>query len=87
MSLRLDFEVIAVSAFVKTICWIVALSAWCGAMWSIFRALKQLRAAGYSIWTFNTRARFNAWKGTNIVLLLSCSAIFAAAILALIAMQ
>jgi hypothetical protein len=76
-----------VSAFVKTIFWIVALSAWCGAMWSNFRVANQLRAAGYSIWTFNTRVRFNAWKGANIVLFLSCSAIFAAAILALIAMQ
>jgi hypothetical protein len=56
-------------------------------MWSNFRVANQLRAAGYSIWTFNTRVRFNAWKGANIVLFLSCSAIFAAAILALIAMQ
>jgi hypothetical protein len=56
-------------------------------MWSNFRAAKQLRAAGYSVWSFNPRARRIAWKGTNIVLFLSCSAIFAAAILALIAMQ
>lgn len=75
------------SAFVKIICCIVALSAWCGAMWSNFRVAKQLRAAGHSIWTFNTRARFSAWKGANIVFFLSYSAIFAAAILALIAMQ
>ncbi len=75
------------SAYVNTICLIVALFAWCGAMWSFVRAAKQLRAAGYSIWTFNTRARFNAWKGTNIVLFLSCSAIFAAAILVPIVMQ
>jgi hypothetical protein len=75
------------SAFVKTILSIVALSAWCGAMWSNFRVAKQLRAAGHSIWTFNHRARWNAWKGTNIVLFLSCGAIFAAVISALIAMQ
>ena len=75
------------SAYVKTFCWIVALSAWCGAMWSNFRAAKQLRAAGYSFWSFNPRARLIAWKGTNIVLFLSCSAIFAAAILVLIEMQ
>jgi hypothetical protein len=56
-------------------------------MWSNIRVAKQLRAAGYSIWTFNTRARFNAWKGTNIVLFLSCSAIFAATILLAIVMQ
>ena len=71
----------------KTICWIVALSAWCGAMWSNIRAARQLRAAGYSFWSFNPRARLIAWKGTNIVLLLNCSAIFAAAILVLIVMQ
>jgi hypothetical protein len=76
-----------VSAFVKTICWIMALSAWCGGIWSNFRVAKQLRAAGYSIWTFDTRARLNAWKGPNIVLFLSCSAIFAAAILVLIEIQ
>jgi hypothetical protein len=75
------------SAYVKTICWIVAMSAWCGVMWSNFRAAKQLRAAGYGVWSFNPRARRIAWKGTNIVLFLSCSAIFATAILALIAMQ
>ena len=75
------------SAYVKTICWIVALSAWCGAMWSNVRAAKQLRAAGYSFWSFNLRASRIAWKGTNIVLFLSCSAVFAAAILVLIVMQ
>jgi hypothetical protein len=74
-------------AYVKTICLIVALSAWCGAMWSNVRAAKQLRASGYSFWSFNPRARLIAWKGMNIVLFLSCSAIFAAAILALIVMQ
>jgi len=72
---------------VKTICWIVALSAWYGAMWSEFRVAKQLRAAGYSSWSFNLRARLIAWKGTNIVLFLSCCALFAAAILVLIVMQ
>jgi hypothetical protein len=56
-------------------------------MWSNVEAAKQLRAAGYSFWSFNLRARLIAWKGTNIVLFLSCSAIFAAAILVLIAMQ
>jgi hypothetical protein len=56
-------------------------------MWINFWGAKQLRAAGYSIWTFNMRARLIAWQGTNIVLCLSCSAIFAATILALIAMQ
>jgi hypothetical protein len=35
---------------------------------------KQLHAAGYRIWTFNTRARLSAWKGANIVLVLSCLA-------------
>jgi amino acid permease len=75
------------SAYVNDICMIVALSAWCGAMWSNIRVAKKLRAAGYSIWTLNMRARFNAWKGTNIVLFLSCIAIFAAAILVLIVMQ
>jgi amino acid permease len=75
------------SAYVNTICGIVALSAWCGAMWSNIRVAKQLSAAGYSAWTFNMRARFNAWKGTNILLFLSCSAIFAAAILVPILMK
>jgi hypothetical protein len=56
-------------------------------MWSNVEAAKQLRAAGYSFWSFNLRARLIAWTGTNIVLFLSCSAIFAAAILVLIAMQ
>jgi len=56
-------------------------------MWSNIRAARQLRAAGYSFWSFNPRARLIAWKGTNIVLLLNCSAIFAAAILVLIVMQ
>jgi hypothetical protein len=76
-----------VSAYVKTICCIVALSAWCGGIWSNIRAAKQLRAAGYSIWTFNTRARFNAWKGTNLALFLIYAAIFAAAILAMFVFQ
>jgi amino acid permease len=65
---------------VNTICLIVALFAWCGLLWSNVRVAKQLRANGYSIWTFNMRARFNAWKGTNILLFLSCFAIFAAVI-------
>lgn len=68
------------SAYVTAICLIVALLAWCGAMWSYVRVARQLRAAGYSIWTFNPIARWNAWKGDNIVLFLSCSAIFVAAI-------
>jgi hypothetical protein len=73
--------------YVKIFCWIVALSAWCGAMWSNVLAAKQLRAAGYSFWSFNPRARLIAWKGTPIVLFLCCSAIFAAAILVPIVMQ
>jgi hypothetical protein len=85
MSLRL-FRGDRLSAYVKTICWIVALSAWCGTMWSNVLAAKQLRAAGYSFWSFNPRARLIAWKGTPIVLFLS-SAIFAAAILVLLVMQ
>jgi hypothetical protein len=72
------------SAFVNTICLIVALSALCGAVWSNIRVAKQLHAAGYSIWTFNFRARWTAWKGTNIVLFLSC---WATGILALSLMQ
>ena len=75
------------NTFVNTICLIVALSALCGAVWSNIRVAKQLHAAGYSIWTFNFRARVTAWKGTNIVLFLSCFAIFAAAILVLIVMR
>ncbi len=71
----------------KTICSIVALSAWCGAMWSNALAAKQLRAAGYSFWSFIPKARLIAWKGTPIVLFLNCSAVFAAAILVLIVMQ
>jgi len=66
---------------VNTIFLIVALFAWCGLMWSNVRVAKQLRATGYSIWTANMRARLNAWKGTNILLFLSCSAIFTAAVL------
>jgi hypothetical protein len=66
---------------------IVALSAWCGAMWSNVRVERQLRAAGYSFWTLNPAARFAAWKGTNLALFLGSTAIFAAAILALITMQ
>ena len=72
------------SAFVNTICLIVALSALCGAVWSNIRVAKQLHAAGYSIWTFNFKARLAAWKGTNIVLFLSC---WASAILALSLLQ
>jgi hypothetical protein len=75
------------SAYVKNICWTVALSAWCGVMWSNVLAAKQLRAAGYSFWSFNPKARLMACKGWNIVLFLSCSAIFAAAILVLIAVE
>lgn len=75
------------SAYVKTICWIVVLSAWCGVMWSNVRTTKQLRASGYSFWSFNPRARLIAWKGTNIVVFLNCFAIFAAAILVLVVMQ
>ena len=71
----------------KSICWIVALCVWCGAMWSNVLAAKQLRAAGYSFWSFNPRAHLIAWKGTPIMLFLSCSAIFAAAISVLIVMQ
>jgi hypothetical protein len=56
-------------------------------MWSNVRAAKQLRASGYSFWSFNPRASLIALKGTNIVLFLSCSTIFAAAILVLIVMQ
>ena len=67
------------NAYVKDVCYIVALLAWCGAMWSQVRSLKQLRAAGFSIWTFNTRARLNASKG-NIVPFLGYFAIFALAI-------
>jgi amino acid permease len=78
---------IAVSAYVKTIFGIVTLLAWCGAMWANIRVAKQLRAAGYSIWTSNSKARFNAWKGTNILLFLSCAAVFAASLLALFWMQ
>jgi hypothetical protein len=75
------------SAYVKAICWIVALSAWCGAMWSNVLAAKRLRAAGYSFWSFIPRARVVAWKGKPILLFLSCAAVFAAAILVLIVMQ
>jgi hypothetical protein len=71
---------------VKTVCCIVALFAWYGVVWSNVRAAKQLRAAGYSVWSFNPRARLVAWKGINIVLFLSCSALFAAAISMLIVM-
>ena len=71
----------------KTIFGIVALLAWCGGIWSNIRVAKQLRAAGYSIWTFNSKARFNAWKGTNMLLLLSCFAVFAASIGALLWMR
>jgi hypothetical protein len=75
------------AAYLRDICYVVALVAWCGLMWSQVRVLKQLRAAGYNIWTFNERARWNAWKGTNFVLFLSCGAVFAAAILAAIAIH
>jgi hypothetical protein len=75
------------SAYMKDACFIVALLAWCGAMWSQVRFAKQLRADGYSIWTFNVRARLNAWKGANIVLFLSCGAVFAASIFTAIAIS
>jgi hypothetical protein len=75
------------SASLKIIFGIVALSAWCGAMWSNVLAMKQARAAGYGFWSFNPRARLIAWKGKPIVLFLSCSAIFAAAIWAQIVMR
>ncbi|MET3912934.1 hypothetical protein ABID59_007308 [Bradyrhizobium sp. S3.3.6] len=75
------------SAYVRTICYIAFLFAWCGGLWSCVLAAKQLHAAGNSIWTLNTRARLNAWKGANIVLFLSCSAVGAAAILTAIAVR
>jgi amino acid permease len=74
------------SALVNTIFGSVSLLAWCGGMWANIRVAKQLRAAGYSIWTLNIKARFNAWKG-NILLFLSCSAVFAASIEVLFWMQ
>jgi hypothetical protein len=55
-------------------------------MWINVRVAKQLHAAGHSFWTLNQKARFAAWKGTNLVLLLGCAAIFAATICALIVM-
>lgn len=67
--------------------WCVALLAWCGAMWRNVRAAKQLHAAGYSFWSFNLRARLIAWKGANIAIFLSCSAIFIVAILMAISTQ
>jgi hypothetical protein len=76
-----------VSAFVKTICWIVALSAWCGGMWINVRAVRQAHAAGYSFWSFDPKVRLAAWRGRNLPLFLMCLAIFAAAILVLIVMQ
>jgi hypothetical protein len=51
------------NAYVKDVCYVVALFAWCGAMWNYVQYLKRLRAAGFSIWTFNTRARMNALEG------------------------
>lgn len=72
---------------VNIICLIVALIAWCGLIWSNLRVAKQLSANGYSIWTVNMRARFNAWKGTNILLFLICFAIFTAVILVPILMK
>jgi len=41
------FKVMALSASVKTVCLIVALSAWCGGMWINVRAARRAHAAGY----------------------------------------
>jgi hypothetical protein len=76
-------KVMALSASVKTICLIVALSAWCGGMWINVCAARQAHAAGYSFWSFDPKARLAAWRGKNLPLFLICLAIFAAAILAL----
>lgn len=75
------------SGFVKIFCVLMALLAWCGAIWINVRVAQQLRAAGLSVWTFNYRARFDVWKGRNIVLFLIYSAIFATAISLLLVMQ
>jgi amino acid permease len=64
----------------KTILVIVSLLAWCGAAYGYVCFLKQLRASGYSVWTLNHRARFNAWRGKPIAVFLICGAIFAGVI-------
>jgi hypothetical protein len=80
------FKVMALSAFVKTICLIAALSAWCGAMWINVRAARQAHAGGYSFWSFNPQARIAAWRGRNLPLFLMSCAIFVAAGLVLFAL-
>jgi hypothetical protein len=81
------FKVMALNASVKTIFLIVALSAWCGGMWINVRAIRQARAAGYSFWSFDPKARRAAWRGRNLPLFLMCAAIFAAAILVPLVLQ
>jgi hypothetical protein len=61
----------------KTVLVIVSGLAWCGSMYGYALFLKQLRASGYSIWTWDHRARFNAWRGRPIVIFTICMAIFA----------
>ena len=65
----------------KLVCLIVALFAWCGAMWVNVRAIKQARAAGYGLWSLDPKAQYAAWRGKNLPLFLGFCAIFASAIL------
>ncbi|UGY12144.1 hypothetical protein [Bradyrhizobium septentrionale] len=61
---------------------IIAFFGWCGVMWVNVRAIKQARAAGYRLWSFDPGARRAAWRGKNLVLFFICMAISAASILA-----
>jgi len=53
-------------------------------MWVNVRAIKQARAAGYSFWSFDPKARYAAWRGKNLPLFLVFGAVFAAAILTIL---
>jgi hypothetical protein len=74
------------NTYVKDVLYVIALIAWCGAMWNYVQCLKRLRAAGFSIWTCNTGARMNAFEG-NIVPFLGYWVIFALAIIIAIAIS
>jgi hypothetical protein len=65
---------------VSMIVFVVSALAWCGAMYGYVLFLRQLRASGHSIWTWNQRARFAAWRGRPIRVFAICGVIFAGVI-------
>jgi len=64
----------------KIVLGVVSFVAWCGAMYGYVLFVKELRASGHSFWTWNIRARFDAWRGKPIAIFLTSGAVFLAAI-------